>query len=237
MTQIRVWDAPLRIFHWLLVLAVVSAFVSGEIGGNLMDWHGRIGLFILGLLVFRLVWGLVGSTHSRFLNFIPTPGRIRAYLKGEWHGLGHNPLGALSVFGLLGLLLIQVGTGLFANDDIAFRGPLARLVSDGLSGKLTGVHEVISKLLMLLVALHVSAIAFYLHVKKHNLVRPMITGVEEVPEAEAPKLEQPRGGGLIAFVFAAALGVAAVWFIGSGRLANCVAPPPPPAAPASTPAW
>jgi cytochrome b len=232
MKKVQVWDLPLRLFHWLLVAAVVMAFVSGQIGGNLMDWHGRIGLFILGLLLFRLIWGFVGGTHARFTSFFPTPGKIRAYLGGTWRGLGHNPLGAFSVFALLGLLTLQASTGLFANDDIAFQGPLYRLAGSHWSGKLTGLHEIVGNALMALVALHVGAIAFYARVRKINLVRPMVTGVKEVgPEDAAPP---KKSGTLIAFLLAATLSIAAVWYIGSGRLADQLAPPPPPV---SAPAW
>ena len=116
--RIRLWDLPTRVFHWLLVICIVASFVSGQLGGNLMDWHGKIGLLIVGLIVFRLVWGLIGSTYARFSQFVPTPAKLKAYLQGEWRGVGHNPLGAFSVFGLLALVGIQVATGLFANDDI-----------------------------------------------------------------------------------------------------------------------
>ncbi|MFP5394108.1 MAG: cytochrome b/b6 domain-containing protein [Gammaproteobacteria bacterium] len=123
---ILVWDLPTRLFHWLLVAAVTVAIVTGELGGDWMAVHGKAGLAIVGLVSFRLVWGLVGSTHARFLSFIPTPGRVRSYLTGRWEGHGHNPVGALSVFALLAALGVQAGTGLFANDDIAFTGPLYR---------------------------------------------------------------------------------------------------------------
>ena len=233
MNKVRVWDLPLRLFHWLLVAGVVMAFISGQIGGKLMDWHGKIGLFILGLMVFRLIWGFVGSTHSRFANFLPTPGKLRAYLGGTWRGLGHNPLGALSVFALLGLLTLQASTGLFANDDIAFQGPLYRLVGSHWSGKLTGIHELVSKALMALVALHISAIAFYARVRNINLVRPMLTGT--VPATEGASTQVVQGGGILAFLIALALAAGTVWFIGSGRMALWIAPPPPTAttAPAS----
>ena len=77
--SIRVWDLPLRLFHWLLAGLVVAAYVTVELGGNWMEWHGRIGLAILGLLIFRLAWGVAGSTHARFSGFFPTPGRLGAY--------------------------------------------------------------------------------------------------------------------------------------------------------------
>ena len=95
--RIRLWDLPTRLFHWLLVLAVIAAVVSGQLGGNLIEVHGKIGLAIVGLIAFRLVWGFAGSTYARFAQFFPTPARIKVYLKGEWRGLGHNPLGGLSV--------------------------------------------------------------------------------------------------------------------------------------------
>src|SRR5574343_486677 len=101
---IRVWDLPTRAFHWTLAVTVLVAVVSGQVGGNWIDWHARCGLLAVGLVVFRLVWGVVGSTYARFAQFFPPPARIRAYLAGDWQGEGHNPLGAASVFALLGLL-------------------------------------------------------------------------------------------------------------------------------------
>ena len=231
-SQIKLWDLPTRVFHWSLVLAVAAAFISGQLGGNLIDVHGKLGLFILGLLVFRLVWGFTGSTYARFLNFVPTPNKIGAYLKGEWQGLGHNPLGALSVFALLGVLLLQVGMGLFANDDIAFVGPLYSLISKELSDKLTGLHHLVGKVILLLVCVHVAAIAFYARVKKHNLVLPMLTGKVDVPDSE--KNKAAVGGGLLALLFALAC-AAAVVYVASGQ---CLPTPiTPPASNTATPAW
>jgi cytochrome b len=225
--RIRVWDLPTRLFHWLLVAAVVAAVVTGQLGGNLIDWHGRIGLFIVGLLAFRLVWGVVGSTYARFLQFLPTPGKIGAYLRGQWHGEGHNPLGALSVFGLLALLTAQVGTGLFANDDITFVGPLFDLVGKNLSNRLTGIHYLVSNAIYVLIALHVAAIAFYGHVRKQNLVRPMLTGWKDGTG------ESATGGGALALILALAVAGAAVYGASGAWLP---APPPPPPA-AETPSW
>lgn len=180
--KVKVWDWPLRAFHWLLVLAVVAATATGELGGSWIDWHGRAGLAILGLLAFRIVWGFVGSTHSRFAQFFPTPARLLAYARGVWQGAGHNPLGALSVLALLAVLAAQVGTGLFANDDIAFEGPLTALIDKSLSDKLTAWHSRIFYALATLVGLHVASIAFYVRVKRKNLILPMITGHRHVPQ-------------------------------------------------------
>jgi cytochrome b len=224
----RVWDLPTRLFHWSLLALVIAAFVSAKIGGNAMVWHGRFGLAILGLLVFRIIWGFIGSTYARFTQFVRGPAAISAYLRGEWQGLGHNPLGALSVLALLGVLMLQAGTGLFANDDIAFEGYLVQLIGSEISAQLTGIHHLLEKLLMLLVAAHIGAIVFYVRVKKHNLVKPMLTGL-----ATGKPDQSATGGGVLAFVIAVLIAVTVVW-TASGALL----PPPPPAPPAATtPAW
>ncbi|HEY0843900.1 MAG TPA: cytochrome b/b6 domain-containing protein [Noviherbaspirillum sp.] len=220
-TRIRLWDLPTRLFHWLLAASVIGAIVTGQLGGNLIEWHGRLGVLIVGLLVFRLVWGIVGSTYARFAQFMPTPSKIRAYLRGEWRGEGHNPLGALSVLALLGLLLAQAVTGLVANDDIAFYGPLYELAGRELSNRLTGLHHLMSNALMALAALHVAAIAFYLVGKKRNLVRPMVTGWKEATEGESA-----AGGGLIPALFALACAAGAIYGASGAWMPE---PPPPPA--------
>ena len=220
------WDLPTRLFHWLLVLAMAAAVVTGQLGGSLIEWHGRLGLLIVGLLAFRIVWGLLGSTYARFAQFVPTPGRVRSYLAGQWQGEGHNPLGALSVLGLLGLLVLQVATGLVANDDIAFRGPLFDLVGNDLSNRLTGLHHLLSNLLIGLVLLHVAAIAFYGHVKKQKLLKPMLTGWKE-GEGESAK-----GGGWLAVIVALLIAIGAVYVASGAWL-----PEPPPVPAAETPDW
>lgn len=195
--RIRLWDLPTRLFHWLLVLAVVAAVVSGQIGGKLIDLHGKIGLAIVGLITFRVVWGFAGSTYARFAQFLPTPARIRIYLKGEWRGLGHNPLGGLSVVTLLLLLSAQVASGLFANDDIAFSGPLYGLIDKSLSDRLSGIHHLLSNALIALVVLHIGAVIFHGRVKKDDLIKPMLTGWKEGVSGEPA-----RGGGLVALIVA-----------------------------------
>lgn len=222
--SVRVWDLPLRVFHWALVVLVVFSFVSGMLGGGLIKWHGWSGLAILGLLVFRLVWGLIGSTYARFSVFLPTPGRMLSYLGGTWSGLGHNPLGALSVVALLGILIWQAGTGLVSNDDIAFEGPLYALVSKSTSDWLSGLHRQMFWWIIGLVVLHIGAILFYALVKKDNLVKPMLTGVKEVSD---PQAKPAVGGGVVAFVLAVAIAAVIVWIAAGGLLSP---PPPPPVA-------
>ena len=230
--RIKLWDLPIRLFHWLLVILIIAAVISAKIGGNAMDWHGRFGLAILGLLSFRIVWGCIGSHHSRFTSFLPPPASVLAYLRGQWHGIGHNPLGALSVFGLLALICLQVATGLFSNDDIAFQGPLFNLIGKQLSDKATGIHELIISGLIALIVLHLCALAFYTFVKKESLVKPMITGWKDVPPEAARQSESTKGGGAIAFVIALLIALAVV-YAGSGAWQSAPLPTPTAAAPSA----
>ncbi|HHV49622.1 cytochrome b/b6 domain-containing protein [Azonexus hydrophilus] len=225
--KILIWDLPTRLFHWLLVLAIVALVVTGKAGGSWMEWHGRLGLLVLGLLVFRLLWGVMGSTYARFAGFFPTPAKVAAYLRGQWHAPGHNPLGACSVLALLAVPLFQALTGLVANDDIAFVGPLYDLVGRDLSNLATRWHLLAVNVLLALVALHVAAILFYAHIKKDNLVKPMVLGWKDSAHGESA-----RGGGWIAFVVALALAVLAVYGASGAWL-----PEPPPPAAVETPAW
>ena len=206
--RIRLWDLPTRIFHWSLVLLVAIAVVSGETGGEWMGVHAKAGIAIIGLITFRLIWGVTGSTYARFAHFTPAPSELLAYFKGEWKGVGHNPLGALSVFALLALLAAQSSTGLFSNDDIDFTGPLFNLVDQGLSNKITGFHQILAKALFVLLAVHIVAIIFYTLVKKDNLVKPMITGWKEVKEGKSAVK-----GGIIAFSVALFFSLAAVYAV------------------------
>jgi cytochrome b len=180
--KIRVWDLPTRAFHWLLVTLVVGLVITGEIGDDALVWHARMGYAVGTLLLFRLVWGFVGGHYSRFTTFFPTPARLRAYLKGTGiKTLGHSPLGALSVFALLGFLLLQVASGLFSEDDIAFHGPLSTLVANKWVSLASQYHSEIGKVvLIVLIILHIAAIIYYWKKKKENLITPMIKGDKEV---------------------------------------------------------
>lgn len=228
MKKVLVWDLPTRLFHWLLVAAFAGAYFSGETGGNWLVWHARLGFLIVGLVVFRLVWGFAGSTYARFATFVRGPSGIKAYLAGQWQGLGHNPLGAISVLALLGLVALQLGSGLFAfNDDTGFTGPFYDLVGKVVGDTATRLHHKIIDLLLILVGLHVAAIVFYTRVKKSNLVIPMITGRKEVSQGESA-----RGGGLAALIVALLIAGGAA-YAASGIWVE--KPPTPPAA--TTPAW
>jgi cytochrome b len=208
---------------------VLTAIITAQLGGSWMNVHGKAGLAIIGLIAFRLVWGFVGPTNARFRNFAPSPAKIKAYLKGQWRGVGHNPLGAFSVFALLGLLLLQAGTGLFSNDDIAFTGPLHTLVDETLSHRLTGFHRLLSNLLLSMLILHVAAIIFYVWFKKDNLVKPMLTGWKEVQSGPST-----TNGNLIALITAVLIALAAVYGVSGVGLPE--SPPPAPSA-NRAPAW
>ncbi|WP_372965939.1 cytochrome b/b6 domain-containing protein [Marinobacter sp.] len=219
MTTIRLWDLPTRLFHWLLVLAVTGSVITIKTG--MPDWHGRFGLLVVGLLSFRVFWGFAGSTYARFSSFVRGPGAVMAYLRGQWQGVGHNPLGAFSVLLLLGLFGFQATTGLFATDEIAFKGPLYPLLSSSWADALSSWHRMTEWYLYGLVTLHVLAVMFYTKVKKDNLMKPMITGKKEV----APGLaEDARGGGVVAFLVCLVLAVIVVL----GASGSLLSPPPAP---------
>ena len=237
---IKIWDLPTRIFHWSLVVCVSAAFITGTLGGkisgtlggsSMIEWHSYFGIAIIGLLAFRITWGVIGSTYSRFTQFVPGPGRVIAYLRGRWHGHGHNPLGAFSVLALLAVLVFQGVTGLFSTDDIAFNGPLYRLISSETSNWLTSLHRKDMWVIGILVTLHIGAIFFYTLFKEEDLIEPMITGLKEVPEDQTNQSAQKGGFG--AFVVALVVAGAVVWIANGGLLS----PPPPPPPPESLPAW
>lgn len=184
MYTIRVWDLPTRVFHWGLVFCVIGLLITGNVGGNAMAWHGRFGYAVLTLLLFRLAWGLLGGHWSRFARFFYGPSAVLAYLRGRSpmeHSVGHSPLGALSVWALLLVLLAQVGSGLFADDEIAFTGPLAALVSSDWVSQATRYHKNVGKFILLgLVGLHLGALIFYRFVKQQRLVQAMILGDKQL---------------------------------------------------------
>jgi cytochrome b len=231
-SRVRVWDGAVRASHWLLVLLIGAAYLTEEF--DAMDWHQRIGLTVLGLIVFRLVWGLVGSRHARFTDFLRGPATVRAYLRGAWRGLGHNPLGGWSVLLLLLMPLGMVATGLFANDDVVFKGVLADWVDKDVSDRLTGLHHLGFDLLLGLIALHLGAIAYHRLFRGEHLVKPMLTGWKEIEagtDDDAPGAERYRGGPF-ALILALTIAGLTVW----GVLA--MEPPPPPPIPAeSLPDW
>jgi cytochrome b len=174
--RVRVWDVPTRLVHWLLVLLIPFSWWTAESGR--LEWHRWSGYTLLGLVLFRLYWGFFGSSTARFSRFVRGPRVIAGYLRGAWQATaGHNPLGALSVLGLLGLLLAQVLLGLFAIDvDGIESGPLSARVSFAAGRAAAGWHEAVFNVLMVLVALHVVAVLYYAWFRRQSLVSAMVTG-------------------------------------------------------------
>lgn len=210
--QIPVWDWSVRLFHWALVVLIAAAWATAEAGVDYMQWHMRCGYAVLTLLLFRLLWGLVGSGSARFGSFLRGPRAVLAYARAWFspkpqHFLGHNPLGGWMVIVLLLLVGVQAGTGLFANDDIFNEGPLARLVSGDASDLLTAIHKVNFNLLLAAVGLHVSAVLLYL-LRGENLLRAMFTGRK--PAGDYLDRPGPLAPGWRAVV-CLALAAAAVW--------------------------
>ena len=186
MIRVRVWDLPTRVFHWSLVLCFLGLLVSGQVGGDAMEWHFAMGYSVLTLLLFRLVWGFVGGHWSRFAVFVVGPSAVWRYIRGETgshRSVGHNPLGSLSVMALLGFALLQVATGLFSDDEIASSGPFAKLASSKLVELASFYHTKVGKvILVVLVQLHIAAVLFYRIRFGENLVVPMVNGDKQYPE-------------------------------------------------------
>jgi cytochrome b len=219
--RVRVWDLPTRVFHWLLVACVVALIATGYAGA--MEWHARAGYAVLALLLFRLLWGFVGGHWSRFRTFLPTPARVSAYLRGSPHPdhlVGHNPLGAGSVFAMLLVLLVQVLTGMVSDDDAGFTGPLNRFVSNARGLQAAWYHKAIGQwLVVALVLLHVAAVVWYLAKKRQNLVRPMVVGDKDLP-APAPSSRDNLLTRGMALVLAAACAGVVAWIVTMGNAAG-----------------
>ena len=189
----KIWDPVTRLWHWALVIAVCTGWYLGEwMSFSTIEWHFYCGYTILGLVAFRLIWGVVGPGPIKLWRLIPTLSALWLYLrqvgKREPSGTpGHNPLGSLSVIAMLLLLLAQGGTGLFISSDDYFEsGPLAHMVSDDLSDALTWWHKTLAQAVLVIVGLHVAAILFYLGWKKENLIGAMITGWKTVRDDGNP---------------------------------------------------
>jgi len=178
----RVWDLPVRLTHWLLAALIVFSWWS--VRNHHTDWHIWSGIAILTLLLFRLMWGFVGSSTARWTSFVRGPRATLDYLRGRWVGIGHTPLAALSVIAMFAVLAAQVGLGLFNEDDDGlYAGPLANFLSPDTTEKIHDLHELNFKLLLGLITLHVAAILYYRIVRGKQLTKPMITGRTTDPAA------------------------------------------------------
>ncbi|MCU0971821.1 MAG: cytochrome b/b6 domain-containing protein [Gammaproteobacteria bacterium] len=193
---VHVWDLPVRLFHWSLVVLVIASWASREL--DYMEVHRWSGYAILTLVLFRVGWGFAGSRHARFADFVRTPRAMRAYMADILGGakaqhLGHNPAGGWSVMAILACLLVQAVTGLFVTDEVLFDGPFFRAVSEETAHRLKQLHGINFNILLLLIGLHLAAIAFYRIAKGEDLVRPMLNGRKWVP-MDSPAEDVPRVG-------------------------------------------
>lgn len=218
MQEIRIWDLPTRVFHWTLATCVIAMIVAAKVGGNAMNLHIRLGYAVFALLLFRLLWGFVGGHWSRFASFLPSPASLRRYLSGQASATdtaGHTPLGSLSVFAMLTVLALQVGSGLFADDEIAYSGPLTSLVSGATIDRLTSWHINFGQYLVIgLVALHLLAILVYL-LRQQNLVLPMLSGDKQLAEP-VPVARDSAGSRLLALVLLGLAAAVVYWVVQLG---------------------
>jgi cytochrome b len=209
----RVWDLPVRIIHWSLLLAVVGAWLTRELEGDWFAWHTRFGYAVFVLVVMRILWGFLGTRHARFVHFVRGPRGVIDYLKGSSTNLaGHNPLGALMILTLLSMLLVQAITGLFANDQVFETGPLFGYVTIETSDRLTTLHKQLFDWIVVAIAVHIAAAFFYLWVRRENLILPMITGRK--PADVVPEHERISSSKLwLAVVMASMVGAGLFWVI------------------------
>jgi cytochrome b len=195
MQPIKVWDLPVRLFHWSIVVLILAAWVSQEL--QWMNLHMRIGQTILTLVLFRIAWGFIGSDTARFLRFLKNPVaafRHLAHIRRREPDLevGHNAAGGWMVLVMLALLCVQAGTGLFSNDDGNTEGPLMHLVGKDESDWLSHIHSLNFRFIEIVILLHVLAIAAYAVLKRQNLVWPMVIGTKIMPgDVPAPRLVRP----------------------------------------------
>jgi cytochrome b len=190
---VLVWDAPIRVFHWLIVALVAAAYATWRL--NWMVWHGWVGEAVLALLLFRLLWGFFGGETARFSRFLSSPRIAVQHLKYAFRRepdrqVGHNPAGGWMVALLLALLLIETLTGLYIANDIADEGPLTELVPAWAANAIESSHAIVWDALLAAIVLHVVAIAGFAAIKGQNLVSPMITGTKVLPASVAA----PRAG-------------------------------------------
>lgn len=211
-----VWDLPVRLFHWSFAICFVVSWISGQAENR--DVHYASGMILLGLVLFRVLWGLVGSPTARFAHFVRWPGAAVAYLRqsvthdGPSYSFGHNPAGGLMVAALVALAGLQSLSGMASTDDVLFDGPLYGRLPNWLARPLEILHEPLANLLLALALLHIVVILVYRIAKGENLVRAMILGRARLPETVARSAEArgetkgaPLGRALLCAVIAAAV--------------------------------
>lgn len=214
---LKVWDLPVRLFHWTLLALVAFSWWTGARGGDSLALHERSGYAVLTLVAFRVLWGFAGSDTARFKAFVRGPHATFAYARSliarrRGAYLGHNPLGGWMVLALLGSLLLQAGSGLFATDDVAFAGPFAHHISERASEIVTQVHKLNFDVLLALIGLHAGAVLTHIAVRRDALLSAMLSGRKPAPvPAPVLRFASPARAALL-------LGVAALLVYGLTRL-------------------
>lgn len=213
----KLWDLPVRIAHLLLIVGICTAFATAQF--DLMTIHQYNGYTMIWVVLFRLLWGITGSTSARFLSFLRGPAAIIAYIR-SWqsptikHWAGHNPVGGWAIVLMLGAVLVQAVSGLFSNnEDVLFDGPLNHLISTNTIHRVSQFHHLWFYFVVLtLIVIHISANLAYRFVKQQDLITPMITGMAPIDKAEASALMFAPAWRLAACLFFAALPVLALLF-------------------------
>ncbi|MCV2885951.1 cytochrome b/b6 domain-containing protein [Aestuariibacter sp. AA17] len=185
--QRLVWDLPTRLFHWGLVCALGFQWLSAEILEDSIELHAYVGYGILTLLLFRILWGILGTRYARFSEFVAGPKRTMSYLKGIKNGnppesIGHNPLGAWMIIATLLIVLTQAVSGLFLTDDVLFTAPYYYVEAPELKSWMATLHNTLFNVILGISAVHILAIVLYKFKFKKDLVKPMIHGKKSVPE-------------------------------------------------------
>jgi cytochrome b len=183
-----IWDLPLRIFHWSFAVTILASWYTAEQGADLVEIHMQLGFVALALIIFRVLWGLIGPKHARFSQFVPSPKTLWSYLrksKADKTTPGHNPLGAMMVILMILLISAQAISGLFINDDVFSSGPYYGSISNELEKIMRFVHHNTFDFMIAAIGLHLAAVAYYWRVKKQNLVLPMITGKKSAKQVKA----------------------------------------------------
>lgn len=216
---LKIWDLPVRIFHWSLVILFIAAYVTNSLGAEYFTYHLWTGYTMIVLVSFRILWGVVGTYHARFINFIRNPIATTKYAlsflkKTEQYYAGHNPLGAIMVVALLLGILVQAVTGLFTNDEILNVGPLYAYVTDELSLKLTSLHRQLFYWILGAIFLHIFAVLFHIWFKRDNIIKAMFTGKKN---AEGLEGEQSISSSKLwlAIIIVVVLALVLAWVISS----------------------
>ena len=217
--RIRVWDVPVRLFHWLLLALLGFSWWSGDQGGNWMEYHAWSGCAILVLVLFRIVWGFVGSDTARFVHFVRSPRVSYAYFRSVLQRrprvyLGHNPLGGWMILSLLLMLLVQAVTGLFGNDDSDYDAPLAHWISHDTSSLVTALHAYNFDLLLGLVGLHVAAVLTHQLLRRDDMIKAMFTGVKTGDAGASVGHMVPTWRAFVLLGFVVAFVYAVLWMAG-----------------------